>query len=142
MLLVSILSPVKNIQAGDIDKTKARQLRRNMTTAEVVLWQYLRKGQMGFRFRRQYPVGPYILDFYCYELNLCIELDGDVHQEFGVETHDEIRTRYLNSLGITVLRYSNKTVFLNVDGILDSIENFAAQPVLMRGWHKDEYVQK
>ena len=124
------------------DKTLARQLRQTMTTAESVLWSYLRKSQTGYRFRRQHPIGPYVLDFFCYHLNLGIELDGSVHQEYGVEKHDEERTQYLNSMGITILRYNNDVVFHNVNGILDSIENYAIHPVLMRGWHINEFIKR
>lgn len=124
------------------DKNRARQLRRTMTTAESVLWSYLRNSQTGYRFRRQHPIGSYVLDFFCYPLNLCIELDGSVHDEHGAERHDEIRTQYLNSMGITVLRYSNDVVFQNIEGILECIGNYAAHPVLMRGWHMNEYIGK
>ncbi len=120
------------------DKEKARQLRREMTTAEVVLWKYLRRDGVGYRFRRQHPIGPYVLDFYCYELNLCIELDGEAHQKPMADVYDKIRTDYINKEGITVLRFSNDVVFNNVDAILDCIKHYAENPVLMEGWHKDE----
>ena len=120
------------------DKTKARQLRREMKDAEIVLWKYLRNRATGHKFRRQHPVGPYVLDFYCYELNLCVELDGSVHNSPMADIHDTIRTEFLNRQGITVLRYSNDAVRKNVGGVLMSIERFAENPVLMEGWHKDE----
>jgi len=122
------------------DKVLARQLRRDMTPAEIVLWKYLRHKGSGFRFRRQHPIGPYVMDFYCYELNLCIELDGDVHEVPMADTHDEIRTEYLNQQGITVLRFSNETVYRNVDAILMCITKYAEHPSLMKGWHMDEMI--
>ena len=122
------------------DKHLARQLRREMSAAETVHWKYLRNASAGYRFRRQHPIGPYVLDFYCYELNLCIELDGGVHDEPMADRHDEVRTEYLNSQGITVLRYSNDAVFSHPESILESIRGFGENPVLMEGWHKDELI--
>ena len=118
----------------------ARQLRRDMTPAEIVLWKYLRNKGTDFCFRRQHPIGPYVLDFYCYELNLCIELDGDVHEVPMADAHDEMRTEYLNQLGITVLRFSNEIVYRNVDAILMCITKYAEHPSLMEGWHKEEMI--
>lgn len=131
---------MKNKTSNYGDKLKARQLRRDMTAAETVLWNCLRKNGTGYRFRRQHPIGPYVMDFYCYELNLCIELDGDVHEKAMADIHDGIRTEYLNRQGITVLRYSNDVVFKDVEAILNSIANYGENPVLMEGWHKDEMV--
>ncbi len=85
---------------------RARRLRREMTKPEVVLWLHLREtGTMGLRFRRQHPVGPYVLDFYCPSANLCIEVDGFAHTTTEVARHDERRTRWLESQGIRVLRF-------------------------------------
>lgn len=128
----------KTINYGD--KVKARHLRREMTAAEVSLWKYLKNRAIGYKFRRQHPIGPYVLDFYCYELNLSIELDGEVHNQPMADYKDQVRTDYLNQQGITVLRYSNDIVFRNVESVLKSIESYAANPVLMRGWHKDEVI--
>ncbi len=120
---------------------KCRTLRHNSTTAEVVLWQYLRNKQIcGLKFRRQVPISNYILDFYCHEIKLCIELDGEVHDELNTAKHDEQRTNDLNALGITVLRYSNDVVFNNAGGILKSIESFYHHPTIRYGWIKDELI--
>ena len=112
---------------------KAKVLRRSMTPAEVVLWQYLRRKALGVYFRRQCPIGEYILDFYSSDVKLCIELDGEVHDSSSAFQYDERRTEYLNSLGITVLRYDNSVVFNNVDAILDSIMSFVNNPRLLTG---------
>ena len=112
---------------------KANAMRRNMTPAEVILWQYLRRKALGVYFRRQCPVGKYILDFYCSSVKLCIELDGNVHDSVSAFEYDEHRTAYLNSLGITVLRYENSVVFNNVDAILDSIMSLIENPRLIVG---------
>ena len=120
---------------------KCRSLRHNGTRAEVVLWQYLRNRQIcGLKFRRQAPVSNYVLDFYCPQIKLCIELDGEVHNELHTSMHDEQRTNDLNALGITVLRYSNDVVLKNIEGILKSIESFYHNPTIRYGWIKDEII--
>ncbi len=112
---------------------KANAMRRNMTPAEVVVWQYLRRKALGVYFRRQCPVGEYILDFYSSDIKLCIELDGDVHGSSSAFEYDERRTDYLNSLGITVLRYDNSVVFNNIDAILNSISSLVKKPRFIKG---------
>ncbi|MBQ3631381.1 MAG: endonuclease domain-containing protein [Prevotella sp.] len=120
------------------NKLLARDLRRCSTAPETVLWQHLRRNALGVKFRRQHPLGPYVLDFFCYELNLCIELDGESHNHHIAEEHDKIRTKYLNEKGITVLRYSNDVVYYHVWAILETIEHFKENPVFMPGWHINE----
>ena len=122
------------------DKTLARDLRRNSTAAEAVLWQHLRRNAVGVKFRRQHPIGPYVLDFFCHELMLCIELDGEVHHDYSAEAHDVLRTQYLNTQGITVLRFSNDVVYYNVWNIVEIIRHYAQNPVFMPGWHKNEFI--
>src|SRR6266481_3876170 len=84
---------------------RARELRREMSLPEVVLWQALRKGRLaGLRVRRQHPIGPYILDFYCPYARLAIEVDGLAHDTAAVVRHDEARQAWLVRQGVTVLR--------------------------------------
>ena len=84
---------------------RARQLRRAMSLPEVVLWQALRKGRLaGLRFRRQHPIGPYILDFYCPAARLTVEVDGFAHDTDAQLRHDERRQAWLTEHGVTVLR--------------------------------------
>ena len=100
----------------------ARQLRKNQTNAEKLLWYILRNRQFRkLKFRRQHPLPPYILDFYYQELNLCIELDGGQH--YGQEgiTKDMERTRFIEKQGIHVLRFSNLDVLKNTEGVLERI---------------------
>jgi very-short-patch-repair endonuclease len=86
---------------------RAKRLRRSMTLPEVVLWPHLRGGQMnGLRFRRQHAVGPYILDFYCSEARLCIEVDGSTHNIVEQAAHNDARTLFLQHRGIRVLRFA------------------------------------
>jgi very-short-patch-repair endonuclease len=124
------------------DKSLARALRRESTPTENLLWLSLRRNTLGIRFRRQHPIGPYVLDFFCYKLNLCIELDGEVHQKFLANERDNARTAYLNQQGITVLRYSNDVVYQNLEAIIQSIKHFAKHPTLMTGWHLNEYISE
>lgn len=98
-----------------------------MTKAEVVLWKELRRKILGFKFRRQFGVGPYILDFYCPQLKFCIELDGDVHAIESTRVKDAIRDSFLNKCGITVKRYWNNDVFSNVDSVLEDIYNTCSE---------------
>jgi very-short-patch-repair endonuclease len=90
----------------------ARSLRVRSTPAERIVWHWLRNRTLfGLRFRRQHPVNNYILDFYCAELKLCIELDGGVHNELAVARHDARRDSDLAKLGIAVVRIENGFVF-------------------------------
>jgi very-short-patch-repair endonuclease len=98
---------------------RARELRRSGTGPEAKLWQVLRGRPLGHSFRRQHPVGPYILDFYCPALKLAIELDGDQHLEH--QSHDIRRTHYLDGKGIRVIRFWNIEVNENFDGVCERI---------------------
>jgi very-short-patch-repair endonuclease len=106
----------------------ARSLRTEMTEAERRLWQAIRGKQLQeCRFRRQYPIGPYIADFACIDRKLVLELDGGQHQE-QIE-YDKRRTEFLQSQGWRVLRFWNNDVLKNLDGVLASIaEALSALP--------------
>ena len=96
-----------------------RQLRRNQTDAEKLLWYSLRHRQLcGLKFRRQYPVGSYVLDFYCYEYRLCIELDGGQHYESAGIQHDTQRQAFLASRSVHTLRFSHREVLQDLEGVL------------------------
>jgi very-short-patch-repair endonuclease len=100
----------------------ARGLRRNSTGAEAALWFHLRAKRFGgFKFRRQHPCGPYVLDFYCLARRLAVELDGGQHFETAAEAHDERRSAYLRGLGIEVIRFSNDLVFNETSAVLEAI---------------------
>jgi len=101
---------------------RRRQLRRQLTPAEARLWTYLRSGQLdGRKFRRQQGIGSYILDFYCPSEQLAIELDGESHNNPTTEAKDAERTKFLNALGIRVLRFENCLVFDFPENLLHSI---------------------
>jgi very-short-patch-repair endonuclease len=96
----------------------ARQLRRDMTDAERVLWRRLRMLQMGVRFRRQHPLGPYIADFACLSHRLIVEVDGGQHCE---SAYDARRDRMLVDLGYRVLRFWNHEILLHTNEVCDHI---------------------
>jgi very-short-patch-repair endonuclease len=99
---------------------RAQKLRRDATPWEQKLWQHLRGDQLqGASFRRQHPVGPYILDFYCSAAKLAIELDGDQHAV--QREYDDARTKFLNEKGIRVMRFWNIDLKENLEGVLDTI---------------------
>lgn len=103
----------------------ARDLRKNATHAEDFLWQLIRNRKLlGFKFRRQHPVGQkFILDFFCQELMLGIELDGGYHQELGQAEHDEGRTYELKELGIRILRFSNEEAIWETEKIFEAVKH-------------------
>ena len=96
---------------------RARSLRANMTDAESRLWRNLRRDQLnGFSFRKQHPIGPYTVDFYCSRLRLAVEVDGGQHAER--KQADDHRTEWLATKGLTVVRYWNNDVLSNLEGVL------------------------
>ena len=108
---------------------RARQLRRNATDAERILWSRLRDRQLdGRKFRRQYPIGPYIADFVCPQERLIVELDGGAHAHRAQAAYDADRTRFLEASGYRVLRLWNTDVLKNLAGALESIRATWAQP--------------
>ena len=93
-------------------KSFRSSLRKRSTSAEAALWEMLKSKQLGGRkFRRQYSIGSYIVDFCCPSEKLVIELDGDSHGEYHKIQEDENRDKYIESLGFTVLRFENRFVF-------------------------------
>src|SRR5438874_13500130 len=109
----------------------ARGMRRDMTPAERVLWNALRDRQAaGLKFRRQHPLGAFILDFCCPEQRLVIELDGGVHEE--QRGYDEARTEHLNTFGYHVLRFPNEAVLSDLPSVLEQIRRAATSRVRSR----------
>ncbi|MER3467030.1 MAG: site-specific DNA-methyltransferase, partial [Armatimonadota bacterium] len=100
----------------------ARQLRKEQTDAERLLWALLRNRRLaGFKFRRQHPIESYVVDFYCHEARLAVELDGGQHNEPDQRARDEQRTAFLKQRGVRVLRFWNNEVFQNTEGVLQAI---------------------
>ncbi|MCX6744814.1 MAG: endonuclease domain-containing protein [Candidatus Parcubacteria bacterium] len=104
-----------------LHKSKRRLLRNKMTPAEVALWRELRREKLGYKFRRQYGVGSYIIDFYCPQLKFAIELDGDVHALEHVHKKDLIREKFIKDYGITIKRYWNHQVLEDIDSVLEEL---------------------
>ena len=97
----------------------SKRLRENQTEAERIFWNAVRQKRLdGYRFRRQYPVGPYFADFACVERKLLVEIDGGQHCE---NKKDEIRTACLEKDGFTVLRFWNNDILENIDGVLQTL---------------------
>ncbi len=110
---------------------KARSLRRQMSLPEVMLWRELRQRPAGFKFRRQHPAGPYILDFACLQSKLAIEVDGAAHDRGEAPLHDELRDERLANQGYRTLRIAARDVLSNLDGVLRLVtaQCSAAQPL-------------
>jgi very-short-patch-repair endonuclease len=112
---------------GALAETKARaaELRKNMTVAEKVLWHQLRNRKVNdLKFRRQHPVDIFILDFYCHERKLAIEVDGQIHKKELQREWDENRTFILNEFGIQILRFRNDDVINQTERVINSIKEF------------------
>ena len=106
-------------------KEQRIHLRHNLTPAEALLWRALKgRGVGGLKFRRQQGIGPFVLDFYCPEARLCVELDGSAH-DYRYD-YDERRTAYLAQQGIRVIRFSNDQVFTCLEGVVAQILRAAA----------------
>ena len=115
-LLFLLFSHTMVLQTGPTKRipltvTRARCLRKNQTVTEMLLWRELRNRNLhGWKFRRQVPVGPFIVDFYCAEKKLIVELDGWVHEDRMIRMRDSRRQRYLEENGYLVLRFTNDDV--------------------------------
>jgi very-short-patch-repair endonuclease len=100
----------------------ALQMRKNPTEAESVMWKILRKyRQSGYPFRRQHPIEFYIADFYCHNLRLVIEVDGEIHKRKKIQIHDEVRTGEMERFGIKILRFTNSQVLYDNDWVVEKI---------------------
>jgi very-short-patch-repair endonuclease len=103
-------------------KDRRKKLRNEGTAAEAILWTYLQKRQvLGKRFRRQYSIGPYVVDFYCPECSLIVELDGARHFSILREDYEEERTRYLQKKNLQILRFENRVLRENAESVLETI---------------------
>ena len=105
-------------------KQRARELRKNSTLSEVLLWEELKSRKMlGYKFLRQKPIGNYIVDFFCNKLKLVIEIDGDSHTEEKFE-YDINRQKWLESHGVNVLRFDDLEVKKDMNNVLSAIEGW------------------
>lgn len=106
----------------------ARLLRKNETPAEKVLWSRLSGKQLGVKFRRQNPMHLYVVDFYCHDKKLAIELDGSIHNTYQKQVEDNIRTDTLNSFGIRLLRFRNEEALHQTDSVIEVIKKALLTP--------------
>jgi very-short-patch-repair endonuclease len=114
-------SPVSKVQRG-----RAKQLRQTMTHTERLLWRYLKAGHLdGLSFRRQSPMGPYIVDFVSHATKVVVEVDGESHDFASQLERDRIRDAWLAARGYAVLRFSNGDVLRNLEGVLLAIRDTA-----------------
>lgn len=105
------------------EKSKRRRLRRDQTPAEELVWRFLRNRRTkNFKFRRQYSIDKFVIDFYSPELKLAVEIDGDVHDLPEQKEHDTVRQSYLESFGIKFIRIRNEELFANTDKAFEKIE--------------------
>jgi very-short-patch-repair endonuclease len=118
---VEVMDKPTRIKAAT--KQNSRRLRREMTDAEKLLWRHLRMKQFeGYKFRRQHPLGNYIVDFVCLDAGLVLEVDGGQHAE--CKDSDADRTRWLETKGIRVMRFWNNEVLGNIEGVKLAIWNY------------------
>ena len=127
---------MKFIRNDPLLKQRRRELRRNQTEAEKTFWMHVRNRQFyGMKFFRQYSTGPYILDFYCPELKLAIELDGGQHTQDDKQEYDAVRSAYLKAQGINVMRFWNHEVLNDAESILTMMAEKITppSPLTLRG---------
>jgi len=117
-----VISDMKNIVYNHKEyKTIRRNLRKQEVGAEKILWSKLRNKQQKFRFRRQYGIGKYIVDFYCPKLKFALEIDGVTHFEDEEIRNDLIREKFLNRFGVKIRRYTNNDVYNDLESVLADI---------------------
>lgn len=115
---------VNNFQRKDIRK----ELRRNQTAQEIILWAKLRNNQTGYKWKRQVSIGPYIADFYCWKKLLVVEIDGSQHLDN--KKYDKEREGYFTTVGIRTIRFWNNEVNTNIEGVMKIIiETLEKQPL-------------
>jgi very-short-patch-repair endonuclease len=109
-------------------KQAVKYLRDHLTSAEQLLWQQLRDRRCaGLKFRRQHPIGKYIVDFYCDQLKLIIEIDGSIHEQ--LQGYDNVRQKELSSLGFMIIRFTNLEIVKNMDLVLTKIKTSPPAPL-------------
>jgi very-short-patch-repair endonuclease len=131
------------MQASPRTLANARRLRKQMSLPEVLLWAAIRRGQVdGLRFRRQHPLGGYVLDFYCDEARLAVEVDGAAHDNIARAARDEVRDAWLGAHRIRVLRLPAVYVLKNLDGAIVAIGVAALEQANLLAATRDEAAQR
>src|SRR4030095_6998991 len=101
----------------------AKQLRNNLTQAELILWGYLKQKPLGYRFRRQHPINDFIADFFSYKLHLVIEVDGSIHDNADVKEKDIEKEKWLTENGYSVIRFCNSDIEKELEKVISLIED-------------------
>lgn len=109
---------------SNINKDLRKKLRNSLGLPEIILWRELKGLKLGKKFRRQYGVGSYVLDFYCPELRIGIELDGNTHDNQKAYVYDQQRTEFIKSQNIKIIRFQNKDVLNNLDSVIEEIKKY------------------
>ena len=104
-------------------KNRRKDLRLKSTLAEKILWERLRRSELGFKFFRQYSIDGYVIDFYCPEKHLAVEIEGSIHKEIKMINYDKFRYRYLEAFGIKFLKFSNQQIYEKVGNVIESIKS-------------------
>jgi acetylglutamate kinase len=115
--------------ASNLIFERAKELRNSMTAAEQILWNHLHINEWKLKFRRQHPIANYIVDFYCHEKKLVIELDGGIHEVEDVKKWDEYREQHLKELGLTVIRFRNEEVFKEKKQVIEKIYKIISESI-------------
>ena len=120
----TIISRITMYYGADSETLRAAHiLRRSMTKAEAVLWKKLRdRNVISIKFRRQHPVYNFIVDFYCHEYKLVIEVDGEIHNDEIASRYDLGRTEVLNNFGLKVIRFTNNQILCSLDSVIEKIQ--------------------
>jgi very-short-patch-repair endonuclease len=109
----------------------AKELRKNETSAEKILWERLNRNQiLGLQFRRQHPINRFIADFFCVKIKLVIEIDGSIHEISEYKDHDLGRSEIFNDFGITVIRFSNEQILEEIDFTTEQIKKISKKLLL------------
>lgn len=128
MVVLQYLGMKRILYNNKILLERRKLLRNNPTKTEGILWFKLNKNQLGFRFFRQYSVGPYILDFYCPKKRLSIEIDGRSHDSTDAKIYDNERSEYLKSLNIKIIRFRNEEIIKNIKSVIARISRVVTSP--------------
>ena len=107
----------------------ARKMRRTMSLPEVILWERLRAGRVGFKVRRQHPIGPYVVDFFCRDALTVIEIDGEAHGRGDRPVRDAVRSTYLQDNGYGVIRFTASEVLKDIEAVVTAIVSRVARPL-------------
>ena len=121
----TIISRISMYYGADSKTLRAaRILRRSMTKAEAVLWEKLKDRKLfNTKFRRQHPINIFIVDYYCHEYKLVIEVDGDIHNDENAIQYDLGRTEVLNNFGLKVIRFTNDQIRYSLDSVIEKIQS-------------------